>query len=204
MAALARYFAVNPDSTPTMQTLGRATGLSWESLSYEIERLQDLGLIQCAKRGSRVECGIIHDNPRWFELRAHVRRMSTPEEVLWFALGEIRGVEGAFIFGSFASGREGNHSDVDLFIVGDEVDESTLSRRTIEASVLLGREVNVVQSSLEEFRAARESSRFHRDVAQGAKQWIVDRNNLSQDSAFATELETRRQVWSSDISESSH
>jgi hypothetical protein len=48
----------------------------------------------------------------------------------------------------------------------------------IEASVLLGREVNVVQATPADFRS---SNKFYRNVAREPKQWLVDRTRLKHE-----------------------
>jgi predicted nucleotidyltransferase len=87
-------------------------------------------------------------------------------------------VEGAFIFGSFARGSAREESDVDVMVLGKQIDEPSLSRHVIEASVLLGREVNVVVATPDEFRTG---NKFYRNVAREPKQWLVDRSGLKHE-----------------------
>ena len=64
-------------------------------------------------------------------------------------------------------------SDVDVLIVGTP-DEDAVARRTIEAGVLLAREVNPVTFTPAEWRARRVSQRpFDRSLATGPKAWLV-------------------------------
>jgi predicted nucleotidyltransferase len=181
MAKLVRYFAVNPDSAPHVRALERATALSPSSLKNELERLESLGLLVREEDGRRVRYRANENSALWPHFRALVRQLSTPADILPFALGDVEGVEGAFIFGSFAKGGAREHSDVDVFVLGDHVDETTLCRRAVEASVLLGREVNVVQATRHEFRSQRTSRRFYQVVAREAKQWIVDRAGVKRE-----------------------
>lgn len=185
MAKLVRYFAVNPDSAPHVRALERVTGLSPASLTNELERLQSLGLIVREKDGNRVRYHANEPNPLWPQFRALVRQLSTPADVLPYAFGEVDGVEGAFIFGSFAKAREREDSDVDVFILGDRVDESALFRHALEASVLLGREVNAVHATPDEFQSACRSGGFYQNVVREPKQWLVDHSGLRSELELA-------------------
>jgi len=178
MARLVRYFAVNPEAAPHVRALERSTGLGPASLKNELDRLLTLELLTRRKDGNKVRYCVNEDNPLWTQFRALVRRLSTPADVLPYALAEVEGVEGAFIFGSFARGSEREESDVDVMVLGSDIDEPSLSRHVIEASVLLGREVNVVRATPAEFRSGQ---RFYRNVAREAKQWLVDRSGMRHD-----------------------
>jgi predicted nucleotidyltransferase len=179
MARLVRYFAVNPESAPHSRALERITGVSAASLKNEVDRLLELGLVLRERDGRLVRYRPDASNPLWQHFRALVRQLSAPRDVLPYAYAEVTGVEAAFIFGSFAKGGQREDSDVDVLIVGKEIDERSLARHTVEASVLLGREVNVVQAAPDEFGSARAMSRFHANVARGPKQWLLDRSGLS-------------------------
>ncbi len=178
MARLVRYFAVNPESARHGRALERITGLGPASLKNELDRLLTLGLLVRRKDGNKVRYCVDEENPLWAQFRGLVRQLSTPADVLPYALAEVEGVEGAFIFGSFAKGTAVRTSDVDVMVLGCQISEDSLSRHVIEASVLLGREVNVVQATPAEFRSGQ---RFYRNVAREAKQWLVDRSGLKRE-----------------------
>lgn len=174
MARLVRYFAVNPESRPHVRALERAAGLGPRSLQTELDRLTSLGVLIREEQGARVRYRLDESHPVWPHLRQLVRHLSRPADVLPFALAEVPGIDAAFIFGSHARGLARPDSDVDLFVVGDAVNEAELLRHTLEAGVLLDREVNVVtvgRAELAERLAA--GRRFFREAVDGAKQWIV-------------------------------
>ncbi len=181
MAKLVRYFAVNPEAAPHVRALQRITGLGPASLKNELDRFLTLGLLVRHEDGHRVRYRAEEQNPLWAQFRTLVRELSTPADILAYAFGEVEGVEGAFIFGSFARGAAREDSDVDVLVLGDHVDEPALCRHALEASVLLGREVNVVQATPDEFRGASPSRGFYRNVAHEAKQWLVDRSGLAHE-----------------------
>jgi predicted nucleotidyltransferase len=140
-----------------------------------------LGLLVRKRDGRVVRYPANESSPLWPQFRALVRELSAPKDVLPYALEEVAGVEAAFIFGSFAKGTARDDSDVDVFVVGDRIDERALSRHVLDASALLAREVNVVEATPEEFRAKRASRRFYADVAREQKQWLIDRAGWCHD-----------------------
>ncbi|HEX8209111.1 MAG TPA: nucleotidyltransferase domain-containing protein [Longimicrobium sp.] len=173
-----RYFAVNPESAPHVRALERITGLSPASLKNELDRLLTLELLIRRNDGNKVRYCVNEESPLWAQFRALVRQLSAPVDVLPYALAEVDGVESAFIFGSFAKGSVREESDIDVMVLGDQIDAPSLTRHVIEASVLLGREVNVVQTTPTELRSG---NKFYRNVAREAKQWLVDRSGLKKE-----------------------
>lgn len=71
---------------------------------------------------------------------------ANPVDVIPDVVSDVPGIGAAFVFVSFAGGDLREDSDVDVFVVGDEIPENVLSRRTLDAGELLGKEVNVVQN----------------------------------------------------------
>ena len=174
LARLVRFYAANPESAPHFRALQRLTGLRSRSLQVELRRLLGLGVVVREEEGSRVRFRLDERHPLWPHLRQMVRLLSEPADVLPLALADVTGVEAAFVFGSFARGTARPDSDVDLFVLGDEVDETALSRHTLDAGVLLGREVNVVHLTRRELEERlRGGKRFFLDVLGGAKQWVA-------------------------------
>ena len=72
------------------------------------------------------------------------------------ALVKLTGIEFAFIYGSYAKGEENAGSDVDLFIIGN-VDMDRLDSNLGRLEKALGREINYVLYSMEEFKAKRKA-----------------------------------------------
>lgn len=107
-------------------------------------------------------------------LRQLVRELADPVEVIRDALSDVPGTVAGFVFGSFARGDVREDSDVDVLVLGEAIAEDLLSRRTLDAGVLLGREVNVVSMSRAELRRRLQTgSGFLPRVAAGPRRWLV-------------------------------
>lgn len=175
--ALARVvidFAVHPEDAPYGREIQRRTGLTPRSLQTELARLESLGVVRRRPDGRLVRYELVEDNPRWRALRALIRELADPADVLRNALSDVPGIGAAFVFGSFARGDTREDSDVDVFILGENIPDRVLFPRTMEASILLGREVNVVDLTHDELaRRIASGSSFIHNVLQGPKLWLV-------------------------------
>lgn len=61
-------------------------------------------------------------------------------------------IKGAFVFGSVAKGIDNAHSDVDLMVIGDDLNYSDLYTAAQDAERKIGRRVNALFLSSEEWR----------------------------------------------------
>ena len=81
------------------------------------------------------------------------------------ALEKEENVETAFVYGSFASRKQGAKSDVDVIVVGS-ADLVSLARAFSEASVKYGREINYSVYSRKEFDAKKKTPFLKRVLAE--------------------------------------
>lgn len=189
MANLVSYFVLYPKAAPHFRALQRALGTSSRSLQHELARLERMGMIQREREGRLVRYRAAADHPRWAALRELVRQFATPAELLRIAVAQVPGIEAAFIFGSFARGDVHSESDVDVFALGDALKDLdtrlTLTQHTVEAAILLDREVNVTRYTWDKLDARR-TGRFLESVLSGPKQWLLgDDTTLQRGGAVA-------------------
>jgi predicted nucleotidyltransferase len=176
LAAVVIYFVLHPDKALHFRALQRVTGVSSRSLQHEMARLESLGLVQRERDGRLVRYRAVAGHPRWSVLRDMVRQFADPAELLRVALADVPGLEAAFIFGSCARGEMDELSDIDVFALGEGLEEPETELVLIggagETGALLKREVNVARYSPAEFRHRRHTG-FFRSVLSGSKIWLV-------------------------------
>ncbi|WP_420127786.1 nucleotidyltransferase domain-containing protein [Longimicrobium sp.] len=180
LAAVVIYFVLHPDAALHFRALQRVTGVSSRSLQHEMTRLQSLGMVQRERDGRLVRYRAVTGHPRWSVLREMVRQFAEPAELLRVALADVPGIDAAFIYGSCARGDMHENSDIDVFVLGETLDMDTriaLAGETLEASVLLNREVNVSRYTREKLEARRTGG-FLRSVLAGPKKWLVGDETL--------------------------
>ena len=138
-----------------------------------LEQLVAAGLVQSRRLGNLRLWSIVEGSPLLPAIQDVVRQTTGIAEALRRRLGAMRGVQLAFLFGSYASGRDALGSDVDLFIVG-EVNWNALSKDLAPVAAKLGREVNPVAWSVEEFaHPTPRQARFLRNILSEPRIWLV-------------------------------
>lgn len=167
-------FVLHPDDTPHFRELQRLTRGGVRSLQAALARLQERGLVYSEGKGNRRLVRANVDHPGWDALRRMVRVFVAPDELLGEALSGIPGIQAAFIFGSTARGEARAESDVDLFVVSEDVAHHQVARIASDATSVLGREVNAVRyTPVELARRASVGDTFIRTVAREPKQWLI-------------------------------
>lgn len=98
-----------------------------------------------------------------------------PVEVLSDLLADVPGIEAAFLFGSVVKGTRRPDSDVDLFVVGEDVDPVALGGAVLEASTTLGCEVDLKHYTRTRLQGAlrERGTSYLRRVLDGPKRWLI-------------------------------
>ncbi len=156
-----------PERRTHLRGISRAVDVSAGTTARELGRLVDAGLVTRSTEGRQVYFQAAADSPLFDAVRTIVRRTVAAPDILRRKLSGLRGIERAFIYGSYACGEETPASDVDLMIVGSpDVDE--LTDRASAAESELGRPVNYTILTEDELAARRKrSDRFITSVENG-------------------------------------
>lgn len=102
-----------------LRDLQRQSGLSIGTIQKEIAHLKQLDLVTSERDGNRLYYTANKEHPLYKEICRLVEKTSGIVERLKETLSSVKGIECAFIFGSYAKGEEKSHSDIDLIIVGN-------------------------------------------------------------------------------------
>lgn len=191
LAKLVAYFTARPDHTPHIRALMRQTGLGARSLQVELERLERLGLIEreVAVNG-QVHIRAAGRRAAWAPFRDLVQAYADPAELLHFAIGDVPGIAAAFVFGSVARGTADVESDIDLFVLAEQLSdtdrrslERELGQRTVDASLGIGREVHCVILTVSQLVEKLSSGRvFYENVIAGPKRWVLGSSTIIREA----------------------
>jgi predicted nucleotidyltransferase len=174
LARLVLHFVLRGHEPWHVRGLQRRSGLSMSSLNRELRRLESRGLLERVDDGGRALYRAAENHPAWKTLRQLVRDFADPAEVVEEAIAGIEGIDAAFVFGSFARGDAGEHSDVDVLVVGDLSADAALGRQAAEASVLLGRPVEIRAYTRDKLqRQIGAGNAVLGRILAGPKRWIV-------------------------------
>lgn len=172
-ARLLAIFATHPGEEFYAQRLTTMVRLAETSVRYELRRLERLGLLTSRREGREKYYRANERHPLFPELKQMVYKTIGLGDVLRASIGDVAGVNAAFIYGSVAKGDERATSDVDLFVLGDP-DQTRLASVLREAERRLGREISLVVMAQDEWRRRRKSKEsFAVELARSPKIFIV-------------------------------
>ncbi|HEX8696480.1 MAG TPA: nucleotidyltransferase domain-containing protein [Longimicrobium sp.] len=173
MARLVVFFAVHPGGRFHLRELKRLTRLSSASLQHELRRLARIGALRREEEGARAVFSADESHPAWRAWMLLLRSGASPADVLREALVDAEGLEGAFVFGSWARGDARPDSDVDVFLIGSDDARLRAGRSLSEAELLVGRELDVIGYDAEQLaRRVRSGNAFVRRVLAGPMEWV--------------------------------
>ncbi|HVE68791.1 MAG TPA: nucleotidyltransferase domain-containing protein [Solirubrobacteraceae bacterium] len=159
-ARLLAVLLLGDDEPQSTSRLAALTDASAASLNRELRRLEDAGIIEHERVGRSKLYRAAAGSPVHAPLRELLARTLGVEPLLRERLAAVPGVAAAALFGSWAAGRIGPASDIDLLVVGD-VDRDRLLREVREVERVVGREINLTAYRPDEFaRRRRERSGF--------------------------------------------
>ena|SRR2546426_8363955 len=154
--------------------LARRLGVSPSSLQRPLSAMVRTGILRAVRHGREVHYEPNRENPLLPELESLVRKTRGLADVIRAALRPFGDrARLAFIYGSMAAGNERPSSDVDLFVVGDAT-LGELSQVLGNAERTLGREVNAVVRTADEFRSRLQTkNHFIRSLLDKPKLFVV-------------------------------
>ncbi len=144
------------------------------NVSRELIRLEKTGVLVSTKEGKQKYYQANRKSPIYDELHGLIIKTTGVADVLRSALAPAtERIKVAFVFGSIASGNEDKASDIDMIIIG-EISFGDVSSLLHEAEEQLGREINPVVYSQQEFntRVAQQQN-FVTNVLNNEKIFII-------------------------------
>ena len=176
---LFRLYFNNPDREHYLRELERILGIPVSMVRKELTYLEEQGVFQSMKRGNLTYYLLNHSYPLFDELKGIVFKTIGVQGLLQEVLNKIKGVEIAFIYGSFAKHEETAKSDIDLLIIG-KFDDSRILKEVNKLEKVLKREINYSIFRRDEFKKKMdEKDPFVIDLRQHPKIFVVgDENDL--------------------------
>ena len=148
--------------------VARDLGLDPGGVAREATRLEQAGLIRSTRVGRQRHVRANTDSPYYEPLRDLLARAYGPPRLIGCALAQLKGVERALIYGSWAARFHGQPgpppNDIDVLVVGDP-QRRELARIARELSEQLGLELEPHVASSADYE--RGASGFLRTVKQG-------------------------------------
>jgi len=172
----------HPDESFYLRQIARVAGVGMGSIQRELKALSEAGIIQSSVKGKLVYYQANPQCPVYAELKGLIVKTAGLGDILKSALATLSDrIQTAFIYGSFADGKEHKSSDVDVCVIGQVMFAEVVSALGI-AQQNLGREINPTVFPPEEFQTKLASqNHFLTSLMKGSKIFIVgDEHELAK------------------------
>lgn len=157
----------------SVRQLASILGDDPSNLSKEMAKLENLGILVSFKEGNLKRFQVNNRCAFGPELKGLVLKTSGIIGHIRAALESVKGIDFAFVYGSFAKETENADSDLDLLIVGD-ADLDTLDRVLVGLEKTFGRTINYVIYDKNEYEAkAAAGDDFLEGIRAGKKIWVA-------------------------------
>jgi len=166
---LLTLFFANPEARFFLREIQRLIGKDVAGIKRELDNLVSIGLLSFEKAGNLKYYLLNQNFPLFDELKSIIFKTTGVEGVLKGALQKLSGLDLAFIYGSYAKGKEKASSDIDLFLIG-EVNISKLNVIISSLEEKLKREINYIVYRRKEYeKKKQEKDGFIIELLKGKK-----------------------------------
>ena len=151
-----------PERSFYMSEIVRAVHSGTGAVERELSRLQRSGLVSVERIGNQKHYQANRQSPIFAELQSLVVKTVAMTEPIRKSLEPYSdSIKAAFVYGSVAKGTDTASSDIDLMVIGDELNYSDLYAALQNVEDALGRNVSPVFLSLKDWwRKASEKGSF--------------------------------------------
>jgi predicted nucleotidyltransferase len=153
---LLTIFILHPDEQHHIRALETEVDAQYSAVWKELKNLELIGLLESELSAGRKLYRLNTEFPLIVELRGILLKTVGVGDLIQQFLNQVGGIEESFIFGSFAEGEPNAESDLDLMIIG-QVDLSELSPMIVQMENRLGREVNYIVYTSNEWQSRLEN-----------------------------------------------
>jgi len=174
-------FFSDPNKSYYLRELGRMIGKEPGVFQRAINKLVESGILISEYRAKSRFFKLNKNHPLYQELKSIFFKTVGAEGRLRETLKKIKNIKIAFIFGSYAKGKEDSFSDIDLMIIG-KPDENKLISEIIKIEKELDREINYhIFSPADWKKKLEEKASFLENVLSQPKIFLIgNKNELSR------------------------
>lgn len=167
----------NPEDSFYINQIARLVKTSAGNVQRELKKIEESGLLSKEKKGNSLYFKINSANPVFNDLKNIVDKTIGLKNILEKILKKSKGIDFAFLFGSYVKRNFSATSDIDLYVIGD-ISEKELHRLVKKSEEKIYREINYHLSSREEFQKKTKKSFFYKEILQNFILLIGDQNEF--------------------------
>jgi predicted nucleotidyltransferase len=174
---LFRLYFTNAEQGYYLRELERILDIPVSMIRRELVNLEKTGMYISKKRGNQTYYYLNKNYPLFDELRSIVAKTIGVQGLIKKSLKNLKHVDVAFIYGSFARNEAKASSDIDLLIIGN-VDDRKMNSKIHQLEDKLKREINYTIYSMDEFKKKKKSKNpFIMDVMENPKIFLIGEHN---------------------------
>jgi predicted nucleotidyltransferase len=175
--AILKQFLSNPQQKYYVRQIALILNISVGTIHRELVKLEESGILNSENVANSRFFYVNQANPLFKELKQLIFKSEGLEGRLRELLKDLDGLKAAFIYGSFAEGKERADSDVDLFLLG-QLQENELVRKISHLELEFSREINYTIYTEDEFKKEKQKrNSFILSVIKGPKIFIKGAKN---------------------------
>ena len=168
-----RLFILEPEEKFYQRQIALRSKQPIRAVQREAQKFEKIGLLKKTTAGNRVYYSVDKACPIYAELKSIILKTTGVAEVLKAGIAGSKNVLFGFIYGSYAQGKEGPLSDIDLMVVG-KLSSMELSKILSKAKAELSREINYAIFKPVEFKnKVKNNDHFLNTVLKQKKLFIV-------------------------------
>ena len=152
---LLAYYFTNPEARHHLRDLAARLQIDPSNLSKELGRLERDGLFRAEVSGRQKYFQLNRSYPLFREVWGIVAKTIGVVPLIAGSLKKIEGIDEAYLYGSFARGRQDAASDIDVLVIGNPHSD-TLAEAARKLELRLGREINYTVLTVKEFKSRQE------------------------------------------------
>lgn len=141
---LLTYYFLNAGAAHHINELARILNLDPANLDKKLKQLEAFGLFTSERRGNQAIYSLNRKFPLFKEYSSIINKTYGLENLLKKHLKNVKGIENAYIFGSYANTVFDNFSDIDLLVVGKQ-NAMDLSNALHKTEKMINREINPIE-----------------------------------------------------------
>jgi predicted nucleotidyltransferase len=149
------YYFTNPAARHHLRDLAARLKIDPSNLSKELVRLEREGLFRAEVNGRQKYFQLNRSYPLFNEVRGIVAKTIGAVPLIAESLKKIEGIDEAYLYGSFARGKQDAASDIDVLVIGTPRSDA-LAEAVRKLERQLGREINYTVLAVKEFKSRRE------------------------------------------------
>jgi predicted nucleotidyltransferase len=173
-----KTFVESPDTEYYTRQLAKLYKISVGTLHRELKRLNSSGILKERKVGNLKLFSLNKQNPLYEEIKNIIYKTQGAIKFIKDAISEVKGIKVAFIYGSFAKGDERQDSDVDIFLIENNINEDELIQVISDVEKRLFKEINYTRYTEKEYNKEKKNKNsFILEVIKGKKIFIKGGEN---------------------------